>query len=467
MGEFTDEEGAISLCANCIDEDYLETLVAKEGTQALCDQCNENTLSMTLQDISRYVDTAFERHYQPGRIYPFTFDQAGDPPECLLADCTGINEKNCEIIRRIIEREHYGYEIEVEGEQIRFGDDSLYEARELTSHNLYWEWQEFEKLILSQARFFSSDAKVTLDKIFSNIETLKTKNSDPVVTIAGPGLLINTFYRGRYFHDDDEICAAMERPDKIIGPPPSHLAMSGRMNAKGISVFYGATDPQVALAEIRPPVGSRVVMAEFQPIKPMTLLNLSLLENSALAGSIFDPGYAEELSRIHFLSSLVTLMTRPTNPLKDIEYIPTQVIADYLANSHAGKFDGILYPSSQSKIKGLNVVLFHKSSKVSPLDIPNGMQFRSDTYEQYEEDYIPRYTVQEVYEAEACQGKQESETLKRLHLPQLSTDKQKEDNGKLRVNSNTLKVHEINPIVINTTEHDVERTRRKPYKRDF
>lgn len=158
--------------------------------------------AMTLEDISRYVDKAFDRHYQPGRIHPFTFDQAGDPPDTLLADCTGIDDKNCEIIRRIIEREYYGYEIEVEGEQIRFAEDSLYEPRELNSHDLYWEWQEFEKLILSQARFYSSEAKATLDKIFNKIETLKTKNNDPVITTVGPGLLINTFYRGRYFHDD-------------------------------------------------------------------------------------------------------------------------------------------------------------------------------------------------------------------------------------------------------------------------
>ena len=93
------------------------------------------------------------------------------------------------------------------------------------------------------------------------------------------------------------------------------------MNAKGISVSYGATNPQVALAEIRPPVGSRVVMGEFKPVEEMRLLNLSLLEDTIIRGSIFDPEYAYVLGRLKFLKSLVTLMTRPTNPYKDSEYL--------------------------------------------------------------------------------------------------------------------------------------------------
>ena len=39
------------------------------------------------------------------------------------------------------------------------------------------------------------------------------------------------------------------------------------MNAQGIAVFYGAGDVETALAEVRPPVGSRVVTAEFEIIR--------------------------------------------------------------------------------------------------------------------------------------------------------------------------------------------------------
>ncbi|MDQ9154364.1 RES domain-containing protein [Klebsiella sp. 76637] len=34
---------------------------------------------------------------------------------------------------------------------------------------------------------------------------------------------------------------ALRMPESSFGPPPPELTPSGRMNARGISVFYGAT----------------------------------------------------------------------------------------------------------------------------------------------------------------------------------------------------------------------------------
>ena len=86
------------------------------------------------------------------------------------------------------------------------------------------------------------------------------------------------------------------------------------MNPKNISVFYGATHPKIALSEIRPPVGSTVVMGEFEVVRPLKLLNLKRLEKVFTSGSVFYPQYSVTLGKTHFLKSLVTIMTRPTNP---------------------------------------------------------------------------------------------------------------------------------------------------------
>jgi hypothetical protein len=69
----------------------------------------------------------------------------------------------------------------------------------------------------------------------------------------------------------------MKRPDVEIGPPPPLVAATGRMNAHGISVFYGATDPLVALAVVRPPVGSKVVIAHFEFLRTVRLLDVEAL----------------------------------------------------------------------------------------------------------------------------------------------------------------------------------------------
>jgi len=65
-------------------------------------------------------------------------------------------------------------------------------------------------------------------------------------------------------------------------------------------VFYGATDPDVALAEIRPPVGSRVVVGKFGLQRPLRLLDVAALESVFVKGSIFDGGYIRRLEQAKF-----------------------------------------------------------------------------------------------------------------------------------------------------------------------
>jgi len=159
-------------------------------------------------------------------------------------------------------------------------------------------------------------------------------------------------------------------------------------------------------------------------------------------------------------------MTRPTNPLNESEYLPTQVIADYLANAYPGNIDGILYPSSQSKAEGLNVVLFHHASKVVPLDLPKGIRFRSDTSEHIEENhYRPYYSVTEILAPKENNDGKANFTVPVYATKQ--TDKNEVDKGNLTINPNLLKVHEIKPILIDTEEYEVDRIRMVGIKPNF
>ena len=79
-----------------------------------------------------------------------------------------------------------------------------------------------------------------------------------------------------------------------MGAPDSKIAKSGRMNAHGISVFYGATLPGTCIAEIRPPVGSQVVLGRFEIIREVRLLNFDHLTKVFVTGSLFDPEFAAQ-----------------------------------------------------------------------------------------------------------------------------------------------------------------------------
>src|SRR6185312_2167061 len=102
---------------------------------------------------------------------------------------------------------------------------------------------------------------------------------------------------------------ALTRPHVEVGPPPPPLAAAGRMNAAGISVFYAATTPALALAEVLPPVGSKVLIGCFQVIRQLKLLALTDLADGE--GSLFDELHVDRLRRAEFLRGLSERLSRP------------------------------------------------------------------------------------------------------------------------------------------------------------
>src|SRR5437016_3033397 len=92
---------------------------------------------------------------------------------------------------------------------------------------------------------WSCDAHVYLRGIGNHL----TWDDKAVVVECGSGTNIAALYRARVFQRDQDVVRAMERPDIEIGPPPPARAMAGRMNARGIAVFYGALDAATAVAE--------------------------------------------------------------------------------------------------------------------------------------------------------------------------------------------------------------------------
>jgi hypothetical protein len=176
-----------------------------------------------------------------------------------------------------------------------------------------------------------------------------------------------------------------------LGPPPSEFATAGRMNSRGISVFYGSINSETALAEIRPPVGCKVAIACFELQRTLKVLDLSALTFTHAIGSIFDENYAHQLSRTMFLRKLSQRMTKPVMPDDEhAEYLATQVIAEFLASEL--KFDGITFPSAQSE-GGLNVTLFHSASKISAIENSEGTSIEASLTDWEDNEVVPYYTV--------------------------------------------------------------------------
>lgn len=144
------------------------------------------------------------------------------------------------------------------------------------------------------------------------------------------------------------------------------------MNARGVSVLYGASIPEIAVAEVRPPVGSHVLVGAFNITRKLKVLDLDKLEELVLDPntSLFDPSTEEAVSRNNFLRTLSSRMVMPVMPEhEDNGYLITQAIADFLATHPSLNLDGILFRSVQYEgpgaQQGRNVVLFNKASRVA------------------------------------------------------------------------------------------------------
>ena len=165
-------------------------------------------------------------------------------------------------------------------------------------------------------------------------------------------------YRARPFEDSKKsLTEVMSNPAKELGPAPSQLSGSGRMNAQGVSLFYAALTQETAAAEaLRHSPYDEVILGKFTATR-----NLSVLDLTAEPAS-FSPFHerASDLYRVsEFLRELKNELLKPV-PLdgrEAIRYAPTQLVTEFLRWASPVRLDGIIFPS-RADHTGKNIILF-------------------------------------------------------------------------------------------------------------
>jgi hypothetical protein len=145
------------------------------------------------------------------------------------------------------------------------------------------------------------------------------------------------------------------------------------------------------------------------------LLDLTKLKKVLLKGSLFDPGHSEALSRLQFLKRLEMEMSKPVMPGSESKnYLPTQVVSEFLAVQPDLQLDGVIFSSSQvnqidneddiqnlleitedaSAINlesGRNIVLFPHASVLEKHSIPVGTT--TEIYQSYGDPDDPERSI--------------------------------------------------------------------------
>ena len=369
-----------NICHQCIGDEFLANEVRELGEGLLCRFCSEVRPALTFDEMADRVHEALKEHYVHTSVDPVEpyeyflqreglWERRGEPVEIVIAEMAGIEEDVARDLTELLSEKHWEFGLERTGEEALYDSEAHYEELDPDDFDFRETWSSFITEIQSHARFFSPYAEEMLESIFGDLESLKTHEGIPSIRLIQPGDPDAFVWRARAAQSRKDLSNILECPVRELGPPPSSLSRAGRMNARGISVFYGAMDEDTCIAEVRPPVGSNVVVGKFEIIRPVRILDIDALAKIYAAGSCFDGTFAERQNRAAFLRNLASELTRPVMPQdEDSEYLPTQAVAEYLANRVHPRLDGMIFRSTQRGGEGLNLALFNHACGVEQIE---------------------------------------------------------------------------------------------------
>jgi hypothetical protein len=469
----SDKSAANRICSGCVGEMFLKTLIVAEGIEAICSYCEDEAKTISIEELADLVERAFEDHYERTPTEPEGFEAAmhndseskycwerhGEEVKWAIAGAAEIKEETAKDVVAVLAAKHFDPESNQMGVECNFDQKSYYAEKDPGCHEFSYAWAEFEKRLKTEARFFSRSAQATLDDVFFNLPNLKSSEGSPILVNAGPEAEIKFLHRARVFAGENEkLEESLKYPWLHLGPAPMHAASAGRMNARGISVFYGAIESVTALAEVRPPVGSQVAVAKFMITRPLRLLDVAALKSVTASGSIFDPKFLRELQRANFLEILSARISHPVMPNEEaLEYLATQAVADYLATE--AKLDGIIFPSVQVGHAASNVVLFHHASRVEEIQLPEGTDISIGMEQHDDEGITPDYHVWEVvYPSPAATKQKEPDPLD-LDITPVIHESFDARPVSLRIDLDSVSVHHIKAVSFSTDAYPVNRHR--------
>ena len=387
------------ICYDCIGDEFLSEEVKTNGSPIQCSYCSSSSKTITLEELSNRVHGVVEEHFVRTPSEPNWMDfilmregmidvwlPDGQQAEYLTMDIANVSEEISGDVARTLSG-RYAYWAGKYGEENPYDSEAYYEESNPDDIDFRHGWQSFRNELMYRERFFPQIAEPVLAEIFGDLGALTTYDGTPVIREVTPPYQDFSIWRARTAQSDKELSNILESPDQQLGSPPSSSAEVGRMNAKGVSVFYGAMDPDTCVAEVRPPVGSNVVLGRFQLLREVKLLDLGALSKVFADASYFEPDYAVKKGRASFIRHLVSEISRPVMPRDiDREYLPTQFVASYLAHRATPNLDGIIFPSSQTEGDGQNIVLFNHARGIEPYRLSRGSKTIVDINSPTEDD---------------------------------------------------------------------------------
>ncbi|MFW1642075.1 RES family NAD+ phosphorylase [Acinetobacter guillouiae] len=358
-------EGMV-ICKSCLDDQYLikQMLFNKSGQKQKCTNCNKvrkcvdyKILAVKLKNVIRNhysIAEQWERDWEYDNFYS-EGENLQDVIENLIGSISNINS----IIDYICTQDAWDAK---DGDNRFFDNTEVYVKKRIYADEFHKQWIDLVTELKTSRRFFSDNARDLFGQIFKDVENLISIQNpsiqEPVIRVILNGTPI---FRARRADTYEECKSYVKNPKKELSPPPSKFAQQGRMNAKGVSVFYGALNAETCIAEMRSSIGNYLVLGTFTPVKDLRILDFKRLESVISEISYFQSDARYQILRKQFLHKLHDLISSPVISGYEDEYLITQVLAEYLAYVREKSFDGISFESTQMN-GGTNIIIFPKKN---------------------------------------------------------------------------------------------------------
>ena len=438
-----------NICINCIGDKFIKRHIEQNGEAELCDKCGKEDKCINIRNLAEMVDEVYRQYYKPGeqipKFYPDQdnpdWEMAGEDPNFIIQEMLEVDDNIADELFNILSSME-SYDVEREGENPYYDMAFNYEEKPIYDYEFSELWKEFCKRIKHFSRFFDAEAINLLNEIFNDLVKYPHYGDLPPIRDFGNAENERYIYRARKSDEDQKIINLIRNPYKELGCPPHNKATGGRMNPVGISVFYGAFDRETCIAELRLPVGSKVISGKFEIIDKLIVLDLTVINNIYDYLSMFDPDYVRKLNKIRFLRKFEKELSKPVLPGDELlDYLPVQALIEYLGNYFKPQIDALIYPAVQMGGDKKNIVLFNHAAVV---EIPNESktEYKPQKYKiDWNEDYI---SIRDINEND----RKDRENELGIELIDFEYSVMEYNFGKprLRFISDSLKVHRIKSI---------------------
>ncbi|MFF7108847.1 RES family NAD+ phosphorylase [Pseudomonas sichuanensis] len=363
-----DAEEPMFVCVACIGDTWLKQRASRRSQAQLCACCGASVgEALTSKKIAETIKKHLPDH--------FAIDYGLHPGyEMGLSRIIGLAIR-CEskavcnaVAARLVDLDADEEDFYFDGQEYCWAS-SPFESEE---HERWWvegDWTRIATELVHGRRFFNTNANTFFESLI--VEAMRANSPEnagvaSVVKIVPQG---TRFYRARIASTQGQLLMFQDDPAKQLGAPPKDRAANNRMSPSGVPLLYVAEDAQTGIAEVRPSIGDKVVVAEFVSARPLEFFDfkaLTALKHQAI--SWFEPGYQVRTDRRRLLEYLHDLIAQPVRA-NDTDYVVTQALAEFIRYYGKQRFDGISFRSVQRE-GGVNYVIFDRSPLES-LQIPD------------------------------------------------------------------------------------------------